>query len=68
MSMLDILNEREKKILIGRFGLDGENKKTLEEIGNKMGFSKERIRQIENIALRKLKEKQQVHHLKEYLN
>ncbi len=66
--MLDILNEREKKILIGRFGLDGENKKTLEEIGNKMGFSKERIRQIENIALRKLKEKQQVHHLKEYLN
>lgn len=68
MSVLDILNEREKKILIGRFGLDGENKKTLEEIGNKMGFSKERIRQIENIALRKLKEKQQVHHLKEYLN
>ena len=40
----------------------------IEEIGNKMGFSKERIRQIENIALRKLKEKQQVHHLKEYLN
>ena len=68
MSMLDILNEREKNILIGRFGLNGENKKTLEEIGNKMGFSKERIRQIENIALRKLKEKQQVHHLKEYLN
>ena len=68
MSMLNILNEREKNILIGRFGLNGENKKTLEEIGNKMGFSKERIRQIENIALRKLKEKHQVHHLKEYLN
>ncbi len=68
MSMLNILNEREKKILIGRFGLDGGNKKTLEEIGTKMGFSKERIRQIENIALRKLKEKQQVRYLKEYLN
>ena len=68
MGMLDVLNEREKKILIGRFGLNGESKKTLEEIGNKMGFSKERIRQIENIALKKLKEKHQVCHLKEYLN
>lgn len=68
MSVLEGLNNREKNILISRFGLDGTNRKTLEEIGNKMGFSKERIRQIENIALRKLKEKTGIRHLKEYLN
>lgn len=68
MSMLDFLNQREKTILINRFGLDGHNKKTLEEIGKALGFSKERIRQIENIAIRKLKEKGEISHLKEYLN
>ncbi len=68
MSMLDFLNRREKTILINRFGLNGTNKKTLEEIGKNLGFSKERIRQIENIALRKLKEKNEIIHLKEYLN
>ena len=68
MSMLDFLNQREKTILINRFGLDGKNKKTLEEIGKAMGFSKERIRQIENIAIKKLKEKEGLEHLKEYLN
>ena len=68
MSVLNFLNQREKTILIKRFGLDGSNKKTLEEIGKSMGFSKERIRQIENIAIKKLKERDDVHHLLEYLN
>ena len=68
MSMLDTLSEREKCILINRFGLNGSGKKTLEEIGHKLGFSKERIRQIENIAIRKLKDKPELRHLKEYLN
>ena len=68
MSMLDFLNRREKAILINRFGLDGNNKLTLEEIGKIMGFSKERIRQIENIALQKLKARQEISHMKEYLN
>ena len=68
MSMLDFLNQREKTILINRFGLNGNSKHTLEEIGKIMGFSKERIRQIENIALQKLKAKQEISHLKEYLN
>ena len=68
MKTLDFLNQREKLILINRFGLDGNNKKTLEEIGKTLGFSKERIRQIENIAIRKLKEKDEIKHLKEYLN
>lgn len=68
MSMLDFLNQRERTILINRFGLDGHNKQTLEEIGKVLGFSKERIRQIENIAIQKLKSKQEISHLKEYLN
>lgn len=68
MSMLDFLNQREKTILVNRFGLDGHNKQTLEEIGRILGFSKERIRQIENIALQKLKAKHEISHLKEYLN
>lgn len=68
MSTLDILNQREKTILVNRFGLDGGNKKTLEEIGKVMGFSKERIRQIENIAIKKLKERDDISHLREYLN
>lgn len=68
MSVLNFLNNREKTILINRFGLDGNSKHTLEEIGKIMGFSKERIRQIENIALQKLKAKQEILHLKEYLN
>jgi len=68
LSILDFLNQREKLILINRFGLNGNRKKTLEEIGKHLGFSKERIRQIENIAIRKLKEHQGINHLKEYLN
>lgn len=68
MSTLDFLNKREKTILVNRFGLDGTNKKTLEEIGKVMGFSKERIRQIENIAIKKLKERDDISHLREYLN
>lgn len=65
-----ILNEltvKERKIIINRFGLNGEKPKTLEELGNEMGFSKERIRQIESIALRKLRNNENAKHLKEYL-
>ena len=68
MKILDNLSQREKLILINRFGLNGVDKKTLEEIGKNLGFSKERIRQIENIAIRKLKEKNEIFYLKEYLN
>lgn len=68
LQTLDFLSKREKSILISRFGLDGQKKKTLEEIGQKLGFSKERIRQIENIAIRKLKDRGDILHLREYLN
>ena len=65
--MLDELSLKEKKIIINRFGINGEKPKTLEELGKDMGFSKERIRQIEGIALRKLRSKENINHLKDYL-
>lgn len=52
---LSILTEREKEVISMRFGLNGETPKTLEAIGNAYGVTRERIRQIENSALRKLK-------------
>jgi RNA polymerase primary sigma factor len=53
--LLGALNDREKKIISQRFGFDGGARKTLEEIGKKLGVSRERIRQLENIALSKLR-------------
>jgi len=53
--LLQGLNNREKKIISQRFGFDGGARKTLEEIGRKLGVSRERIRQLENIALSKLR-------------
>ncbi len=49
------LDDREKKIIFQRFGFDGGKRRTLEEIGKKLGVSRERIRQLENIALAKLR-------------
>jgi RNA polymerase primary sigma factor len=54
-SLLEGLDDREKKIISQRFGFDGGARKTLEEIGKKLGVSRERIRQLENIALSKLR-------------
>lgn len=54
-SAMDLLTERERKILAYRFGLAGEEEKTLEEIGQEFGLTRERIRQIEASALRKLR-------------
>src|SRR5665213_3223160 len=53
--MVKHLDEREATILRYRFGLDGGNEKTLEEVGEKFGVTRERIRQIQNLALRKLR-------------
>ncbi len=53
--LLDVLDERERKIINSRFGLDGQKSKTLEEVGVKFGVTRERIRQLQNIALRKLR-------------
>lgn len=53
--LLDKLDPRERAILRERFGLDGKPERTLEEVGAGMGVTRERIRQIQEIALRKLR-------------
>lgn len=55
--LLDCLNEREKDILINRYGFYGNDVITLEEIGKQLKVSRERIRQLQNNALKKLKKK-----------
>ena len=54
---MEALNEREKQIIIERFGINGNEPKTLERIGQNYNVSRERIRQVEGIALRKLKKR-----------
>src|SRR5882757_1360706 len=53
--LLEVLDDRERKIIFQRFGLDGGKPKTLEEVGKKFGVTRERIRQLQNIALMKLR-------------
>jgi RNA polymerase primary sigma factor len=55
MDLLHVLDERELRIITMRFGLDGRKEMTLEEVGRKFRVTRERIRQLQNIALRKLK-------------
>jgi len=55
--MIETLDAREQAILRQRFGLDGDDRKTLEEIGEQFGVTRERIRQIEEFALRKLRKR-----------
>lgn len=67
-SMLDVLDEREKEIIKMRYGLDGEEPKTLEEVGEKLGISRERVRQLEQRALKRLKAVALKEHLKDFLS
>jgi RNA polymerase primary sigma factor len=53
--LIKTLDQREATILSFRFGLDGGPERTLEEVGEKFGVTRERVRQIQNIALRKLR-------------
>jgi len=53
--LLSVLDKREKKIIAQRFGLEGEEPKILEEIGKSLGVTRERIRQLQNTALTKLR-------------
>uniref|UniRef100_A0A0D9XRT6 RNA polymerase sigma factor n=1 Tax=Leersia perrieri TaxID=77586 RepID=A0A0D9XRT6_9ORYZ len=64
---LDTLTPRERQVVTLRFGLEDGRIRTLQEIGNTMGVSRERIRQIESAAFRKLRSKKRVNALKDYL-
>ena len=66
-NMLSTLPEKEKKIVCCRFGINGETPKTLEQLGDIMGYSKERIRQLEDAALTKIRQKKELQHFRDFI-
>ena len=67
VEVLDTLTEREQKVLKLRFGLEDGRARTLEEVGRRFEVTRERIRQIEAKALRKLRHPSRSKKLKDYL-
>lgn len=65
--VLDTLTEREKRVIILRFGLIDGRQRTLEEVGQEFQVTRERIRQIETKALRKLRHPTRSKKLKDFL-
>ena len=66
--VLGELSDREREVLEMRFGLNGEPPRTLEDIGVVIGVSRERVRQIECRALRKLRQPSRSNRLRDYLS
>ncbi len=66
--LLNVLDDREKAIIEYRFGLNGEEPKTLTEVGELLGISRERVRQLEQRALKKLRTLAIKKHLKDFLS
>ena len=65
--VLDTLSEREKEVIILRYGLEDGHTRTLEEVGRRFGVTRERIRQIENKAISKIRTPSRSNRLKGYL-
>ena len=55
--LISDLKEREKEVILRRFGLEGKERETLQSIGDSFGITRERVRQIEEVALNKIKTK-----------
>ena len=66
--VLNTLSERERKVLRLRFGLDDGRARTLEEVGKEFNVTRERIRQIEAKAIRRLRQPSRSRKLKDYLD
>jgi RNA polymerase primary sigma factor len=67
-AMVGELDEKERDVIKMRFGLDGDEPRTLQEIGETLGLSRERIRQIESKAKEKLRRSHRAHELRGVLN
>jgi DNA-binding CsgD family transcriptional regulator len=65
--VLSTLQQREEQVLTVRYGLNGDGPKTLQDVGKVLGVTRERIRQIEAKALRKIRHPSRSHHLREDL-
>jgi RNA polymerase nonessential primary-like sigma factor len=66
-TVLSTLEDRERDVVILRFGLDGHQPRTLEQIGKQFGLSRERVRQIERETMAKLRDPQRADALRDYL-
>ena len=67
LKVLDTLSEKEKEVIMWRFGLTDGEAKTLEEVGELLSLSKERVRQLESKALRKLRHPSRSRKLRDYM-
>ena len=68
LGVLNSLTPREEKVLRLRYGVDDGRPRTLEEVGKEFNVTRERIRQIEAKALRKLRHPSRSKHLKDFLD